>query len=421
MIGRYASVSLDFSQLFGSAGLGVLLLDRYTSIKYANNFILEFTGFQLEQLIDQQISVLVAKGTNQLNSIREFYESESEYADIQIEKTAKPVQIAICRSDESLVDMEASFGFLKTEDDNYLILFLNDVSVLQEKDQLIRQLEDEIEQRIKESSRSLSATVEQLSMQIKENERKDLELRKALDKERELNQIKSKFVSAASHEFRTPLSGILASTYLLSKYTKQSDQELRDKHIKRILTSVKHLNEVLGDFLSVDKIEQGDFKPNLTEFHIEDMINEIIQNLQYMLKKNQEIKYFSDYKASIVYLDHSMFHYILTNLLTNAIKYSPENSVIKLSIQRSDHQLRLSVKDQGVGIPKAEQQNLYRRFYRGSNVAQFQGTGLGLSIVKKYVDILDGTIECISETNQGAEFIVIFNDQKDFYENNIDS
>src|ERR1035437_411727 len=120
-------------------------------------------------------------------------------------------------------------------------------------------------------------------------------------------------------------------------------------------------------------MEQGDFKPNLTVFTISTVVNEIIQNMNYLLKKGQNILYVHSEENDIAYIDQSMFHHIITNLLSNAIKYSLENSSIDMIIEQNDQILIIKVKDRGIGIPKQEQENLYKRFFRSTNAAQIQG------------------------------------------------
>ena len=407
----------QFSTLFDHISIGILIVNAEGEIVSANKYLLCQFGYNETELLYQKIEHLIPEQyRDQHKSVRAKFSKHSLNITLAPEKNLKGI-----RKDGSEFPVEMSLGFYKENDDTYYVAFINDLTPKKEAEGTIKQLTADLDQRVKEGTRSLSNIVDQLIRQLEENERKDAELVKALEKEKELNQLKSRFVSVASHEFRTPLSGILASTYLLSKYTKEDQQGLRDKHIKRILSSVNLLNEVLGDFLSVDKMEQGNFKPNLTVFNISTVVNEIIQNMQHLLKNGQRISYMHNDENDIAYLDHSMFHHILTNLLSNAIKYSPEDTKIDLIIEQKDHTLIIKVKDRGIGIPEKEQQNLYKRFFRSSNAAQIQGTGLGLNIVKKYVEILDGAIECISEENVGTEFIIRFNNQKEHYENSISS
>lgn len=406
-----------FSTLFEHAHIGIIVVNESGDIEAANKYILKEFGYNEDELIHQKVEFLIPQHLHERHiGLREDFNKHPVSATVVPRKDIRGL-----RKDGSEFQIEISLGYYKAKKGNFFIAFLNDLSKTIEADETIEQLKSELDQRVRESTRSLHATVEQLIRQIKENERKDAELTKALEKEKELNKLKSKFVSIASHEFRTPLSGILASAYLLAKYNRESDQPQRDKHIKRIMSSANMLNEVLGEFLSVDKMEQGNFKPNLTVFEINSMAEEVIQNMQHMLKTGQRIAYIHKGDNDIAYLDHSMFRHILSNLLSNAIKYSPEDSGIELAIEQKNEKLIVRVKDHGIGIPVNEQQELYKRFFRCSNATHIEGTGLGLNIVKKYVDVLDGTIEFNSEENIGTEFIIRFKNQKELYENHIGS
>jgi PAS domain S-box-containing protein len=246
-----------------------------------------------------------------------------------------------------------------------------------------------------------------IAIDISEKKKAESELLAALDKERELNELKSRFVSMASHEFRTPLSAVLSSAYLLSKYVKSEDQPHREKHIQRIVSSVTSLTEILNDFLSVGKIEEGEIHPRYAFYDIEDQMNEVVQSVQHLLKKDQSISY-KHTGTKTVRLDATMMKHIVINLLSNAVKFSNENSTISLTTDISGKKLQLAVQDRGIGIPSDDIQNLFKRFFRSSNVTNIQGTGLGLHIVGKYVDLMDGTITCESNLGEGTTFILTF-------------
>lgn len=251
-----------------------------------------------------------------------------------------------------------------------------------------------------------------IAIDISEKKRAETELRAALEKEKELNELKSRFVSMASHEFRTPLSAVLSSAYLLSRYAKTEEQPQREKHIQRIVSSVTSLTEILNDFLSVGKIEEGNIDANYREYDVQDQMQEVIQEVHHLLKRDQVISYTHTGTPSSVYLDASMMKHIVMNLLSNAIKFSNEQSVIELVTQTTAGKLVLSVKDYGLGIPEEDVDNLFKRFFRSSNVTNIQGTGLGLHIVSKYTELMNGKIECESKLGEGTKFTITFANSK---------
>ncbi|HUZ59421.1 MAG TPA: PAS domain S-box protein [Hanamia sp.] len=244
-----------------------------------------------------------------------------------------------------------------------------------------------------------------VAVDVSETKKTEEELKKALAREIELNEMKSRFVSIASHEFRTPLSTVLSSTYLLQKYTQTDEQPNREKHINRIVSSVNLLTDMLDDLLNVGKIEEGKVSPKFNLFNIKEHIENNIEEIKSILKKGQRIIY-NHFGKDRVGLDPSMLTHIVMNLLSNAIKFSPENIAILIESKISDSELEIIVKDQGMGISKEDQQHLFERFYRSKYAADIQGTGLGLYIVQKYTGLMNGKVECKSEPGKGTEFLI---------------
>ncbi len=251
-----------------------------------------------------------------------------------------------------------------------------------------------------------------LSVALDMSDRKKAEndLRAALVKERDLNELKTRFVSMVSHEFRTPLSTVLSSAYLISKYTLTEESPKREKHINRIVSSVKLLTDILNDFLSVGKMEEGKIQVRPSKFSIADNITSTTSDIYELLKPGQKIVYEHE-GPDEVYLDQSMLKHILINLCSNAIKFSPENSLIHISSNRQNGSVQVSVRDEGFGISEEDQEHLFERFFRGTNVSHIQGTGLGLHIVSKYVQLMNGTISCESTLGEGSTFNICFNIQ----------
>jgi signal transduction histidine kinase len=233
------------------------------------------------------------------------------------------------------------------------------------------------------------------------------ELKQSLEKERELSELKSRFLTMASHEFRTPLSNVLLSAQLLKKYTAVDAQPNRDKHIGRIVSSVNLITDILSDFLSVEKIEKGVVKVNLETLDIKAHITSIIKEIKETQKKEQEIFYRHIGEKSVA-LDPFLLKEIIVNLLSNAIKFSIGNLPIEVKTEWINSRLSLSIKDYGIGIPPDYRQHLFERLYRASNVTNIGGTGLGLYITSKYVELMNGTIQYTSELQKGTQFVIIF-------------
>lgn len=232
-------------------------------------------------------------------------------------------------------------------------------------------------------------------------------LTEALDKEKTLSLLKSRFVSLASHEFRTPLSGILSSANLLSKYVTAEDQPKRDKHISNIISSVSVLTDILNDFLSVGKIEEGKVFVRPIELDVQHYIEVLTEELQAIVKPGQQLIYKHEGLEKVA-LDPSLMRHILMNLITNAIKFSFDNGMIEITTRNHEDSFILSVKDYGLGIAEEDQRHLFELFFRGANVTNIQGTGLGLHIIAKYVALMKGKIEYHTELNKGTEFVISF-------------
>lgn len=230
------------------------------------------------------------------------------------------------------------------------------------------------------------------------------DMRFALSKEKELSEMKSRFVSMASHEFRTPLSTIMSSSNLIERYESEDKLEKRNKHIKRIQSNVKNLTSILNDFLSISKLEEGKVSINVTEFDLKELIEELVEEMQEIAKNDQSIVMDCNFSSCLVHTDRAHLKNILINLASNAIKYSPEGEVITIRCNDLGDEYKIEVEDQGIGIPESEQPAMFERFFRAKNAINIQGTGLGLYIVKRYTEQLGGSIDFESEYEKGSIF-----------------
>ncbi|MGC1203705.1 MAG: PAS domain S-box protein [Flavobacteriaceae bacterium] len=242
----------------------------------------------------------------------------------------------------------------------------------------------------------------------KKVEERTQQLKVALSKEKELNELKTNFLSLVSHEFKTPLSGILTSSQLLGKYQLTKQQDKRDKHLKTITDKVYFLNNILNDFLSIEKLETGKVNYRFSHFKLSKVLNEVVYNANMLLKEGQKIKYPENIDDLSLYQEEKIIQLIFSNLLYNAIKYSPEGSVIDLQIKQDKTLTILTVKDEGIGIPEKDQKNIFERYFRAENVVNTQGTGIGLNIAKNHLENLGGSIYFESKEQVGSTFTVIF-------------
>jgi len=236
---------------------------------------------------------------------------------------------------------------------------------------------------------------------------KNEELRAAFEREKELNKLKSRFISIASHEFRTPLASISIATDVLKRYRDRMSDEKKVASLERIQKTVKQMTNMLDDVLLLSRVEAEtyEFRPQPTA--IENICQYVAEEIRAMSEETHTIVFSGTGEHSQASVDPKLLRHILSNLLSNAIKYSPAGSTVHFKLTRKDKDIIFHVKDEGIGISEEDQQHLFDAFRRGANVGEIQGVGLGLSIVKQFVELHDGTISVESEVNKGTTFTVI--------------
>jgi len=383
--------------LFNYASMSIIVADSQGKIVLANPFAQKQFGYVGEELVGQKVELLIPKRFHKKHvGHREEYVKHPQ---------GRPMGVGLdlfgLRKDGSAFPVEVSWGYYTNVEESYVIAFISDITARKRNEDEIRRLNEGLEEKVKQRTRELQIAMSKLQGS------KD-ELVKMLQKEKNLSELKSRFVTMASHEFRTPLSTVLSSAYLLEKYTKAEEQSNRKKHIDRIVSSVKMLTDILNDFLSVGKMEEGKIVVKLSDFNIKLHVNAILHEISGIKKQGQHISYLHVGPEGAT-LDPGLLKHMVINLLSNAIKYSPEDSTIEIVSEQKRGQISLSVKDTGIGISEEDQGHLFERFFRGTNVTSIQGTGLGLHIVTKYAELMNGVVKCKSELGKGTKFTLQFN------------
>lgn len=387
--------------IFYYATEGIVIANDKGKIVQINPSAEKLFGYEKGELIGNPIEVLIPRRVS-----KKHEEHREKYS-----KKPHPRVMGIgmdlhgMRKDGSEFPVEVSLSPFTNTEGNFVIAFIIDITIrknveaeLRSQKEELGKLNKELDFKVKERTLILEEAVAEL------NKTKE-ELNEALVKEKELGDLKSRFVSMASHEFRTPLTAILSSLSLIAKYGEVNDKEKQTKHINNIKTAVGNLTDILNDILSISKIEEGKFTIKIEDMNVKESSADIVGELQAIAKPGQKIN-FNHKGIEEIAFDKRVFRHLLFNLISNAIKFSDEGNPIAVAINVDKEAINIKVTDKGIGISPEDQKHLFERFFRASNASSVQGTGLGLNIVYKYVEMLNGSIECDSKLGQGTTFTI---------------
>lgn len=358
---------------------GILIVDENQIIIAVNSSTEEMFGYEKDELNNKPLETLIPK-TYHKGHGQHF---DNYYKNSEKRTMGKGRALFAARKDGSTFPVEVGLNPFNVSEKKYVMALAIDIT---ERKNYTDKLEKTVIERTKQ-------------------------LTEALATEKELNDLKTKFLSLVSHEFKTPLTGILTSSMLLSKYKLAEQQDKRDKHINTINSKVHYLNNILNDFLSVEKLESGKVNYRFTEFRLSKVINEVIYNANMLLKEGQKINYPEDIDDMSLIQDEKTLELALSNLVHNAIKYSPENTTIQLKVKQDPISTTFIIIDNGIGIPENDQKNIFNRYFRAENALLNQGTGIGLNIVKTHLENLGGAIGFESEENIGSTFTITIPNQ----------
>lgn len=310
--------------------------------------------------------------------------------------------------DGTEVPIDDSAAPIKNDKGNILgaVLVFHDVTEQQQVTAFLEQTNRELEIQITEIIFKLREKNEQLQAEINQRKRLADELRLALEKEREINELKSRIVATVSHEYRTPLTTILTSAELLERYDSRFTPEKKRSHFQRIQSSVQYLVKLVEDMLLVNQAETGNLEFKPAPLNLESLICELLDKFQLSDTSQPAVNLGMTGNLENIVLDKKLVKLILNNLLSNAIKFSPKTSEIQLEITQESQQVVFCLIDGGMGILADEQAQIFKPFFRGSNIGVIPGVGLGLVIVKECVELHQGEIRVESEVNRGTTFTI---------------
>lgn len=385
---------------------GIVLINDQGTIQSVNRAAADLFGYEMYEMPGQNIKMLMPSTYS-----RKHDEYLKNYQKTGIAKIiGRSPEVNGKRRDGSLFPIRLSINELKFGEESYYTGLVHDLSEQKRIEEELKNVNRNLEMRVRERTEELAETVNRLLKEVNERkaavaalkEKEKITL-KSLEKERELSDLKSRFITMASHEFRTPLSAIKLSSTIIKKYNEKGTQDDRVlKHLDRINANVETVTNILTDFLSVSRLEEGKLENNPQEFNLEEFVKDVLNELESYRREGQNISYKHSGAQTDVCLDESLLKNILTNLVSNAVKYSKTDSNIFIETVLSSSSMRLIVKDEGVGIPEKEQKFLFNRFFRASNVSHIQGTGLGLNLVRQYVDLMGGIVTIASEEGVGT-------------------
>ena len=405
-----------YQSIFETCEEGIIVVNSDGLIILANQATIRLFGYSLSELLSFSVDNLLPSNQRKKHAgHRKAYNQNP-----QPRRMGRGRDLQAQRKDGSLFPVEISLNHTSINNEHHTIAFIIDITDRKIMEEALKNSEEQLtvyasdlEKRVELRTYELDETIKKLEganrhleEEITERKKAQRDVAIALEKEKELNELKSRFVSMASHEFRTPLSTILSSASLITKYNDPGTEEKRFRHVDKIKSAINNLNNILNDFLSLAKIEEGKTGVQRNRFDIAELANEVLSDVEDVLKKGQYIELRKFGKERKLQSDDKLVKNILINLLSNAIKYSFENSKIILDIIYGKESIDIHITDNGIGIDMSDQKHLFERFFRAKNATNIQGTGLGLHIVKKYAEMLSGSVTFESQLNIGTTFKV---------------
>lgn len=386
---------------------GTIIFDKDADIIYANDEVFNISQYNENEILNFSLKELV--------SPEHFDSVNSKFNDIlarTIDSTRFEFDLINRYGDIRNIYASCSY----TDDfqgNKAVVLQILDVSDIKIAEKRMLQINQELEQKVKERTSQLQEIMNDLKVEIAVRKKAEAELQlakeevdNALEKEKELNSLKTRFISMISHEYRTPLTVILTSTYLVEQYYQGTEKVQFNRFLDKIRNSVATMTQLLEDVLTIGKTETVKESLSFKELNIIDFINDIIDECRVVDKDKHKFILNYEIESHQIFSDEKSLKHIFQNLISNAAKYSPNADKVVIDINENKRNMVFKVTDFGIGIPKEDVSKLFESFHRATNVGTIPGTGLGLSIVKRCVEGLHGEIGLTSEIGTGTKFIV---------------
>lgn len=351
-------------------------------------------------------------------NLKDLFHSDKDLTDLLAElkekNYVKDKVIELVKKDDTIAYCYCRIYFSKSSDGKilgYQSIF-HDMTkwiIAEEKE---RKLNEELEKRVTDRTSQLEMTLDELRFENEERKKAQNllfdakeKLSNMLNKEKELNEMKTRFISMVSHEYRTPLTVILSSTYLLQQYHISNMDDKFEGQLKKIQLSVHNMTQMLEGILNIGKTESGK-DPVIESINLPELLDEIIEEMKSIDNKNH--KFVSEFQSSemFIHTDKQLLNQAIVNLMTNAIKYSGEGTPIRVAAQENKSKYIIKISDEGIGMSEDDMKNLFEPFFRAKNVETISGTGLGLTIVKNSIENLLGTISVDSVPDMGSTFSI---------------
>lgn len=388
--------------IFTTAIDGIIAINNRGIIKLINNAAATLFQYEIEELIGKNINFLMPEPhhTNHDQYIKNYI-STGEAKIIGIGR-----QVYGLKKDGTQFPFQLAVSEVKSGDEHYFTGIIHDLTEIFQVNNQLKDMNSQLETLVEKRTTQLEEVINELLKTNNKLEAKEKSLAKSLEKEKELSELKTRFVSMASHEFRTPLSTIKSSASIIEKYTLTEQQKNRSKHVSRIKNAVNNMTNILTDFLSLDRIEEGILNVALEKHKPFQVLEETIKDFENLIQDGKSIQLTSPNKELEIVSDQRILSNIFINLISNALKYSYPDTTVLVSLEKEDEHCKIQFIDKGIGIPENDQKHLFKKFFRASNAENKEGTGLGLHIIKSYLHLLGGSIIFSSVEHEGSTFTI---------------